>query len=121
MKTDLNNVDDIRKVIARFYSKVKEDATIGFFFGAMAGDDWHRHEEVMCAFWENVLFHTGSYSGNPLATHRVINQANPVLPAHFSRWLALFNETVDALFSGQNAQKMKDHARGIAGIMQQKM
>ena len=121
MKQDINNTTDIKKVVDQFYAKVKSDETIRHFFNNMREEHWQKHLLVMYAFWENVLFHTGEYNGKPLETHRRIHQQNPVGFVHFHRWLSLFTATVDESFAGKNADKMKEHARGIAAVMQQKI
>lgn len=121
MKTDLTGPADIEKVVALFYEKVQADDLIGFFFTEVIPVDWSRHVQLMCAFWENVLFYTGDYEGDPLTTHRRLNRLQPTTPAHFSRWIQLFAQSVDELYEGPNAAKMKAHARGIAAVMQQQV
>ncbi|MBX3254547.1 MAG: group III truncated hemoglobin [Chitinophagaceae bacterium] len=121
MKPDIASRADIEKVVHLFYDKVKTDEVISFFFFKVIPIDWEQHMSVMCSFWENVLFFTGHYEGNPLVTHRRIHQRHPTQAEHFNRWLVLFNETVDSLFSGPNTDKMKQHAKSIAAVMQQKL
>ncbi|MBX2921891.1 MAG: group III truncated hemoglobin [Chitinophagaceae bacterium] len=121
MKPDIASRADIEKVVHLFYDKVKTDDTIGFFFTKVVPIDWDKHFSVMCAFWENVLFYTGEYEGNPLVTHRKINQKYPTNTQHFARWMELFNEAVDTLFAGPNADQMKQHAKAIAAVMQLKL
>ncbi len=121
MKPDISTKEDIEMIIRLFYEKVKKDDTIGFFFSEVAAVDWERHLPKMSAFWENVLFYTGEYEGNPLVTHRQLNEQHKAEPRHFERWQQLFNETIDANFAGDNAEKMKRHARAIARVMQQKI
>lgn len=121
MKKDLTGLADIEKVVALFYEKVKADDTIGFFFSEVIPIDWPSHLTLMCAFWENVLFYTGNYEGDPLATHRNIHRMHPTTSVHFERWLQLFEQSVDEMYEGKNATKMKMHAKGIATVMQEKM
>ncbi|GAB3428741.1 group III truncated hemoglobin [Niabella aquatica] len=121
MKPDVSNREDIEMVVRSFYEKVKEDAAIGFFFTEVIPVDWKKHIPLMCAFWENVLFFSGNYEGNPITTHRGINQRFATKPEHFQKWLDLFNTSVDDLFAGVNADKMKQHAGSIASVMMQKM
>ncbi len=121
MKTDLTGPANIEKVVALFYEKVKADDVIGFFFSDVIPVDWSRHLPLMCAFWENVLFYTGDYEGDPLTTHRNLYRLQPTTPEHFERWLQLFAQSVDELYAGVNAAKMKSHARGIAVVMQEKV
>jgi hemoglobin len=44
----------------------------------------------------------------------------PLSPAHFERWVSLFHETVDALFSGGKAEMAKQRASLIAWTIQNK-
>ncbi|HMR85296.1 MAG TPA: group III truncated hemoglobin [Niabella sp.] len=121
MKPDVSNREDIEIVVRSFYEKVKADETIGFFFTKVIPVDWKKHLPLMCSFWENVLFFSGNYEGNPIATHRNINQQFPTKPEHFQKWMELFSTAVDDLFAGPNADKMKQHAASIAAVMMQKI
>ncbi|MBX3239400.1 MAG: group III truncated hemoglobin [Chitinophagaceae bacterium] len=121
MKPDIVNRRDIEKIVHLFYEKVKVDDLIGFFFSDVVQVNWEQHLPIMCAFWENVLFYTGDYEGDPLTTHRGLYNKFKTTPEHFQRWLFLFFQSVDELYEGSNAQKMKDHATGISGVMQDKI
>lgn len=121
MKPDISNKNDIKMVIRSFYERVKTDEAIGIFFSEVVVINWETHLKKMCAFWENVLFYTGEYEGNPIVTHRQINQHYDTQPVHFQKWIQLFNETIDASFAGENAEKMKAHAKSIAAVMMKKM
>ncbi len=121
MKTDIRNKEDIEVVVRHFYQKVKTDAVISTFFSDTMVPDWDKHINKMCTFWENILFYTGEYKGDPLATHRNIHRQQTTNKTHFDAWLQLFNLSVDDYFSGPNAEKMKHHANGIASVMQLKI
>jgi len=121
MKKDIVNRKDIEKVITLFYDKIKADKALGIIFTEIIQINWNTHLPAMCDFWEKVLLYTGDYEGDPLATHRRLYQRFRTTPVHFKRWLQLFNQATDELFEGKNAQKMKDHAAGIARVMQQRI
>ncbi len=121
MKPDITCRADIEKIVREFYDKVRKDELIGFFFSDVVPVNWETHLPVMCSFWENVLFYTGEYEGNPIDAHRKIHLQYPTNAAHFQRWLQLFYEIIDASFSGPNADKMKGHSLAIANVMQQKI
>jgi hemoglobin len=118
MKKDIENRDDIINLVNTFYDKVKPDETIGYFFSKTVHVDWEKHLPVMYNFWENIIFHVGSYSGNPMQHHISLHQKSPMKKAHFNRWIQLFNETVDDLFEGQKAEQAKQRALSIATVMQ---
>lgn len=121
MKKDIQNRDDIAKLVNRFYERVKKDELINIFFTEVIKVDWERHLPVMYDFWENVLFHTGQYNGNPMIQHQQLHKRYPIHRQHFERWLQLFTDTTDELFKGDNAERIKQRATSIATIMQIKL
>ncbi len=117
MKEDIQDRSDIEKIVVFFYEKVKRDSEIGFFFSQVVKVDWEKHLPVMSAFWENVIFFTGNYKGDPITVHRSVHHKYTTGSLHFQRWLALFVESVDELYEGEKAEAMKEHARKIAAVM----
>jgi len=115
---DITGRNEIAVLVNTFYEKVKKDKILSVMF---ADVHWDAHLPVMYAFWENVIFHTGNYSGNPMVKHHMVHQKNPLSKEHFEKWLNLFIETVDELFSGPNAISIKERARSIATIMEMKI
>ena len=45
----------------------------------------------------------------------------PLKKQHFDRWILLFNQTLDAHFSGDNTQKAKQRATLVAWTIGSKM
>lgn len=121
MKKDIENIDDIKLLVNSFYDKVKADKTIGYIFNDIAKVNWEKHLPVMYNFWENVLFFTGSYSGNPMIAHEKMHKAVGFTTTHFEQWIKLFTSTVDELFSGDKAELAKQRAISIATVMQIKI
>jgi hemoglobin len=121
MKTDLENREDIEKLVNQFYEKVKKDEVIGYFFTEVEQVDWVKHLPVMYDFWENVLFYTQNFQGNPMVKHLALHQKSSLQPKHFEQWVRLFCETTDELFEGFNAELIKQKASNIANIMQIKI
>jgi len=121
MKPDIRSRQDIDRFVRLFYERIKADKQLRVFFGETIISDWNRHEKQLADFWENILFYTGDYEGNPLVTHRRLNARYPTSAQDFKRWFHHFNDTLDALFEGENVQRMKAHAHRIAQIMQEKM
>jgi len=121
MKPDITGRKDIEVLVTRFYDKVKADDTIGFIFNDIAKVNWEKHLPVMFDFWENVLFFTGGYEGNPMDIHQHINRVVPLTKAHFTRWNELFTQTVDEWFEGANANLAKQRALSISTVMQIKI
>lgn len=117
MKRDIKTRSDIEIIVNEFYEKVKIDDVLSTFFTDVIPVNWDKHIPLMIAFWENVLLYTGDYDGNPLVTHRKIHAIESTTSVHFTRWLKLFDETVNTNFYGPNATKMKEHSKAIASVM----
>ncbi|MEP6464897.1 MAG: group III truncated hemoglobin [Parafilimonas sp.] len=121
MKSDIKNRNDIEQLINKFYDKVKQDEVIGFIFNDVVKVNWEKHLPVMYDFWENIIFLSNKYAGNPMAVHMNLNQLTPLKKEHFERWIKLFAETVNELFEGKNATIAKEKAKGISNIMKIKI
>ena len=121
MKKDIETIQDIQLLVNSFYNKAKADKTIGFFFTEVVNVNWEIHLPVMYNFWENALFYTGAYQGNPMEMHKHLHNLSPLSAEHFTQWLHLFNSTVDELFKGKTASLAKQRALSIATVMQVKI
>jgi hemoglobin len=62
------------------------------------------------------LFGLPGYGGNPFRAHREVHEQQPFTPAHFARWLDLFEETMDLGWAGPNASRAKELARTVARV-----
>lgn len=121
MKKDIKDSVDIQFMVDRFYEKIKEDKLVGFIFTDTVKVNWEKHLPIMYGFWENALFYTGSYNGNAMKKHLNINKIVQLRKKHFTRWLQLFNQTVDEYFEGEKATLAKQRAHSIATIIQIKI
>ncbi|MFT3747268.1 MAG: group III truncated hemoglobin [Agriterribacter sp.] len=121
MKKDIKTREDIELLVTSFYDKVKADDTIGYIFNDIAKVNWVKHLPVMFDFWENILFFTGGYAGNPMMIHQHLNKMFPLTKEHFKRWETLFLQTVDELFEGDKAVLAKQRALSISTVMQIKI
>ncbi len=121
MKKDIATRKDIELLVDEFYSKIRKDDVIGFIFSDIAKVNWEKHLPVMYDFFENMLFYTGTYTGNPMELHKHVNRLFPLTDKHFGRWLLLFNTSVDELFAGDMARRVKQRTKSIAAIMQIKI
>ncbi len=117
-KKDIETTDDIKKMVDLFYQKVATDDLLGPFFKRT---NWEKHLPVMYNFWNNAIFYTGGYSGNPMISHQKLHEKEPLRKDDFERWTKLFSETVDELFEGEKAKLAKQRGTGIAVIMQTKI
>lgn len=115
---DIQQKQDIVNLVNLFYTKVRDNKILS---GHFINVDWNYHLPIMYDFWENVIFHTGNYSGNPMAKHQMLSQSNPISNIHFSQWLKLFTETINELYEGENASLLVERAKSIASIMEVKI
>lgn len=121
LQPDLTNRVDIEFLLQAFYKKVLQDDTIGFFFTEIAQIDMDTHMPRLVAFWHSVLFHEAGYRGNPILTHIELNRKASLETHHFQRWILLFEETLDAHFSGPVSRKAKEKARAMVLLMKMKI
>lgn len=121
MKKDIQTELDIKNLIDHFYEKVKTDPLIGYVFTEAIKVNWGKHLLIMYSFWENTLFYTGNYSGNPMEIHQRINEKTPLRMEQFDRWSQLFTSSVNKLFSGEKADLAKQRAYSISTIMKIKI
>jgi hemoglobin len=121
MQADIITKEDIKVLVDAFYEKVKSDVLIGPIFTEKLHIAWEKHLPVMYNFWENVLFYTGNYQGNPMVLHQHIHEKVGLTKDDFNRWLEIFTTTTDELFTGNNAETIKQRARSIATVMEIKI
>ena len=108
----------IHALVHGFYDKVRADAELGPIFDRVIGDGWDAHLAKMCDFWSSVMLTSGRYKGNPMVAHM---RLKTVRPEHFTRWLALFAETADALTPPAIAAQFRGRAELIARSLQMGM
>ena len=121
MKKDILNRSDIELLISAFYHKVKSDNLIGFLFTDTVQINWELHLPLMCNFWENVLFFSGNYTGNPMNLHQHLQHIQPLESKHFTRWVLIFEKVVNANFKGPTATLAKQSAKSIAKLIEAKV
>lgn len=120
MKMDITGRSDIEMLVNAFYDKIKSDDVIGYLFNDIAQVNWQEHLPKMYDFWENILFQTGNYNGNPMLKHKELHAKSTMESAHFKHWIHLFNQTVDSLFAGDKSDEIKRRAANIAQAMRYK-
>jgi len=121
MKNDINTRADIILLVDSFYQRVQLNDKIGPIFTEIAKVNWTHHLPKMYDFWESILFGKAIYKGNPMLTHFAINDKAPLQTTEFDTWKNLFYQTVDDLFTGPNAETIKQKAQSIADLMHFKL
>lgn len=107
--------EDIARLVAAFYARVREDPLLGPIFDD-AIDDWPHHLEKLAAFWSSVMLTSGRYKGNPMVAH--VRQERRMQPNAFARWLELWRETSDQVMRPDAAAAFQDRASRIAESLQ---
>jgi len=96
--------EDIERLLARFYARVRGDDVLGPVFAQAVGvseAEWAPHMRRLESFWSSVMRGTGRYHGDPFSTHLKLPS---IEPAMFDRWLGLFEAACDeTLQPGQRA------------------
>ncbi|OYQ35779.1 hypothetical protein CHU95_05735 [Niveispirillum lacus] len=116
-----HRIDDasLAHLVVEFYAAARLDPVLGPVFQQMVGEgdaQWAAHLRRVHDFWSSVTLGTGRYDGRPMQVHAGI----PGLEAHhFQRWLALFAQTVDSLFTPPPAAALRDKAERMSQALQQ--
>ncbi len=122
MKQDISSKKDIHFIITAFYKKLVADENMLPFFKAIVEENHlEEHIKTITNFWQDILFHTASYSNNVMEKHLEFHKKIVFKKEHFTTWLSYLKTTIDSSFEGQSAQNMKDRAASIAMVMQVKL
>ena len=114
---DILTLDDVKNLVDTFYGKIRNDELLAPIFNERIEDRWPEHLEKMYRFWQTVLLGEQTYYGAPFVPHAQL----PVTNQHFGQWVRIFNETVDALFSGEKADEAKWRGKKMAEIFEAKI
>ena len=107
--------DALRRLIGKFYARVRADDLIGPLFNDAVGD-WPAHLDTLVSFWSGVMLGSGGYNGRPLPAH--IRHADRISSASFDRWLSLWQRTTEEMFVSAAAKALQDKAGRIAESLQ---
>ncbi len=117
MKHDVENREDLEKLVRIFYDKVRKDEEIGPIFNSII-TDWEPHLQKITDFWEQHIFGVQKYKGNPIEAHNKVDaEMNHNITAHnFGTWLFYWMQTLDELFDGPNKEVLKFKARKMQTV-----
>ncbi len=104
----------VERLVNAFYARVRADTVLGPIFEARLAGRWDAHLGKMVDFWSSIALKSGRYAGNPHIAHQRLG----LEPAHFERWLSLFEETVREVCDGSAAAFFIDRAHRIADSLQ---
>ena len=115
--TDIQTHDDIDRLVRRFYAHLLTESNLAYFFTDVVDINWETHFPRLVDFWEQIIFNTGNYAGNPMQVHKHLHQLSPLSQEKLDEWVRWFQGTVDELFVGENAELAKQRAYSIAQVM----
>lgn len=121
MVKDIETREDIQLLVDSFYADVRRDAVLGPVFNGIIGEDWSAHLPLLYGFWETVLLGTGGYTGQVIAKHIAVHQKFPLDEPHFSRWLQLWQATLERLFAGPKADEAAKRASLMMDLIKLKL
>lgn len=102
--------DSIRRLLNRFYGRVRNDAQLGPVFAKAVSTldaDWVTHLARLADFWSSVMLRSGRYHGDHL-------RLPDLTSAMFDRWLALFRESCVEVLEPNAADAFRELAGRIA-------
>lgn len=106
--------ENIQKLMDLFYGKIRNHRELGEIFNRAIGtsdEEWEKHKKKIGNFWMGMLLGEGNYQGNPMKAHLEL----PPFPRElFSTWLGLFEESLNKIFSQNDAQIILQKAQIIA-------
>ncbi|TCV19627.1 hemoglobin [Sphingobacterium alimentarium] len=114
---DIENIEDVQRMVNTFYGKIREDDMLGIIFNQNIQDRWPQHLDKMYRFWQTILLEEYTYDGRPFPPHAHL----PIGKVHFDQWLSLFEETVHALFEGPKADEAIWRAKKMATLFESKL
>lgn len=118
---DLTTRAEIDVLLRRFYGRALVDELLAEPFTEVREQGLESHLPVMCDFWETILFSAGTYRGSLFRIHRQAYERHPFDGAHFDRWLLLWREAVDELYTGPVADRAKLQGQRIATAMHRRL
>ena len=112
--TDIETPDDVAHFMEKFYDELLVHPVAAPVFD---GIDMEAHMPRVVAFWSNMLFGGGLYSGSPFDRHVPLD----LKKEHFEVWFQTFCGVLDGLYSGPRTTMLKERAHSIAFIFSHKL
>ncbi len=118
MIKEIESREDVAFLVRQFYTKIRADKEIGFYFNETI-KDWEEHLEKLTDFREMNLFGGRNFNGNPIEAHNRVDQNfnESITSDVFGAWLNLWFATIDEYFEGENAAILKRRARKMGTML----
>ena len=94
---DIKTRADLELLLKEFYTKLLQDESINYIFLDVAKIDLVHHLPILADFWEQVMFHTGSYRNNPMQIHLNLNAKEKLTEQQWNEFL----DGIQTVFSKQ--------------------
>ncbi|MFI5204102.1 MAG: group III truncated hemoglobin [Flavobacteriales bacterium] len=115
MLTDIQHINDIKKIVDYQYDKLLNDADTGPKFKHLHLEE---HLPTIYTFWAFiVLGGEHSYKGNAFQKHESLG----LKEIHFEKWMKFLNEAIFTHFAGSNADKLWNQAKTFETIFRAKL
>ncbi len=111
---EIENREDISKLVNAFYVRVRRDELLGpIFNNQIPNDKWPAHLEKLTDFWVTNLLGKVCFKGSPTRAHIEVDYNNDytIEQLHFGKWIQLWFATIDSLYEGKLAERAKNAAR----------
>ncbi len=116
MKKDIETVEDVEIFVRRQYVFLLNDKDTSSKFEHVT--DLEKHFPKIFGFWRMIIFSEPSaYIGNAFDPHVKLN----LQKVHFDKWVLFLCNAIDENFEGENANKVKNHAKLMAKIFESKL
>ena len=107
---------NVKAMVDNFYAKVLADERIGHFFIDTLGEDmqkgkWIEHLNRLQNFWLRMMGQESTYQGSPIPSHLLLPDLEQ---RDFTRWLELFENTVNEHYNQEIAEKFNKVAHVVA-------
>jgi len=104
----------MERLVREFYGAARKNPLLGPIFAERLEGHWEEHIAKLTDFWSQIGLRTGRYEGRPLPAHASLG----LDPAHFTIWLALFEETARKVLPPDGADYFIARAHRIAESFQ---
>lgn len=111
---DIENRDDVSKMVHSFYDLVKQDELLAPHF---IHTDFIHHMPRMVDFWCFTILDEGSFKGNIFDKHAPLK----IDETHFERWLKIFESNITSQFEGEKTNMAIQRAKLIGYTFASKM
>lgn len=68
MKTKIESITEVKKLVDVFYEKVRQDQVLAPIFNEIIQDQWPKHLAKMYRFWQTILLKDLTYKGGSFYT-----------------------------------------------------